>query len=426
VEKVLPNGLRLILLEKHDLPTVTLSARVEAGSYEDTDREAGLAEMVARMLEEGTAVHSHSEISEALEHVGATFGAAAGRETTSVSLRTLSRHLDGLLPLYAELITAPTFPADRLEQERSRVLIELTEADEDAGGVARKAFNQLVYGSHPAGRPASGTQETVRTLDQQALSRFHSRYYQPGAVTLVAVGDFKTADLLQRLTQVFGAWRGSGSAGKTPLPAVTRQTDVRTKRLTMDKAQTQIVLGHLGVPRKNPDYLALRVMDTILGEGVGGGFTARIPYQLRDVQGLAYGVGSSITRSSGREPGVFVAALGTDPKNEKKAIAALLTEIRKMRTAPVTETELQEAVAYLANSYVFNFQTNADLAAYLDAVQYHGLGYDYRRDFVQQVRKVTQADVLRVAQKYLDPAHYSLAVVAPTSQPTAGGKGEKK
>jgi zinc protease len=412
-EKVLPNGLRLVLLEKHDLPTVTFSTRINAGAYQDPEGLAGLAEMAARMLEEGTRSRSHAEISEALEQVGATFGAAAGRETSSATLQTLSRYAAELLPLYAELLSSPSFPSDRLDQERSRVLVELKEEADDAATVARKAFNRLVYAGHPAGRPSDGTEESVRAFTREALERFHQHYYRPDAATLVVVGDFRTAELLPRLTEVLGAWKSEGRPEKQPLPPVSRQQEVRKERLSMDKAQTQIVLGHLGVTRGNPDYLALKVMDTILGEGVGGGFTARIPYQLRDVQGLAYGVGSSITRSAAKEPGVFVAALGTEPKNEQKAVAALLTEIRKIRAAPVTETELREAENYLANSYVFDFQTNAQLAGYLDAVQYFGLGYNYRREFVERVRKVTRADVLRVAQKYLDPQHYTLVVVAP-------------
>ena len=412
-EKVLPNGLRLILLEKHDLPTVTLSARVNAGAYQDPASEAGLAAMVARMLDEGTGTRSNAEISAALEQVGATFSAAAGRENSSATLQSLSRYTTELLPLYAELLASPSFPAERLEQERSRTLVELKEEEDDAATVARKAFSRLVYGDHPASRPATGTEATVRAFTRDALEHYHERYYRPDAVTLVAVGDFHTAELLPRLTEVFGAWKAEGRAEKQALPAVVRQQEVRSERLTMDKAQTQIVLGHLGVTRASPDYLALKVLDTILGEGVGGGFTARIPYQLRDVQGLAYGVGSSITRSAAKEPGLFVAALGTEPKNEQKAVAALLAEIRKIRAAPVTVIELKEAESYLAHSYVFDFQTNVQLAGYLDAVQYYGLGYNYRREFVERIGKITQADVLRVAQKYLDPQHYTLVVVAP-------------
>jgi len=413
VEKVLPNGMRLVLLEQHDLPSITFSTRVNAGAYHESDEEAGVAAMVARMLEEGTTHRGHAQVSEALEQVGATFGASAGRETSAATLLTLSLYAQELLPLYAELITSPSFPVDRLDQERSRALVELKEEDEDGGAVARKKFNKLVYGAHPGGRPASGTAATLGALRRESLEAYHRRFYRPDATTLVAVGDFHTPDLLRQLTEVFGAWQASGAARPVTFPALKRQQDRREDRGTMDKAQTQIVLGHLGIRRSDPNYLALRVMDNILGEGVGGGFTARIPYQLRDVQGLAYGVGSSTTRSAAKEPGVFVAALGTAPANERKAIAALLAEIRKIRAAPVTAAELREATNYLANSYVFEFQTNSQLAAYLDSAQYYGLGYNYRRDFVQRVKQITRADVLRVAKQYLDPEHYSLVVIAP-------------
>jgi zinc protease len=416
-EKLLPNGMRLILLENHDLPSVTLSTRVDAGSFQETDAQAGLANLAARLLDEGTDQRGHQQISEALEQVGASFSASAGRAATYVELKTLSRSLNALLPLYAELLRRPSFPEDRLDQERSRLLVAFREEEDNAEEVAEKAFDELVYGSHPAHRPIAGTASTVRALTSEALREFHRRFYRPERCTLVAVGDFRTADLLERLTAAFGDWP-KGEAGTTaPLPPLQRQHERRERRVRMEKTQTQIVLGHLGITRTNPDYLALEVMDAILGEGVSGGFTARIPYQLRDVQGLAYTVGSSITATAGREPGEFVATLGTEPAKEGAAIAALLKEIRRIRSEPVTETELREAANYLANSYVFQFQTDDQLAGYLHAVQYYGLGFNYRQQYVRDLRKVTRADVLRVAWKYLDPDHYTLVVVGPDAKP---------
>lgn len=411
-EKLLPNGMRLILLENHTLPSVVFSARVNAGSFQEAPEQAGLATLTAAMLDEGTASRDHAQISAALEQVGAEFDATATRATTTATLRVLSDQAAPLLPLYAALLREPAFPADRLELVRSQLLTGLREEADDATRVARQAFNALVYGSHPAGRPQSGTEATVSAIPREALRDFHRRYYRPEHATLVVVGDFQTATLMRELEQAFGSWE-RGSERRPALPAVARQTDVRIRRVPMDKTQTQIVLGHLGVTRGNPDYLALRVMDSILGEGVGGGFTARIPYQLRDVQGLAYGVGSSITSTVAKEPGVFVASMGTEPAKEKVAVAALLKEIRRMRSALVTPAELQEAKSYLVDSYVFSFQTNSQLAEYVHSVQYYGLGYDYRRRFVAEIPRVTREDVLRVARKYLDPDHYSLAVVGP-------------
>jgi zinc protease len=421
VEKTLPNGLHLILLENHDLPSVTFSARINSGSYRDPASRSGEANFVAEMLDQGTASHSYEDIQAALEQVGASFEASGAKETSSAQLVVLSRYAPTLIPLFAELVTASDFPKDRLEITRGTLLTALKEDEDDTNWVARRAFNELVYGSHPGAHPIAGAVADVQALSREDLAAFHTRYYRPENTTLAVVGDFQAADMLARLTEAFSSWR-RGSSATEPYPAVTRQAEVRTRRIHLDKTQTQIALGHLGIRRSSPDYLALKVMDTILGEGVGGGFTARIPYQLRDIQGLAYTVGSSVTSSVGREPGVFIAAMGVAPEKEQAAIIGLLKEIARIRQAPVTPTELQEAEAYLAHSYVFDFQTHEQLAEYLLSVDYYGLGWDYRRKFVQDVRKITAADVLRVAKTYLDPQHYSLVVVGPDAPtPKKGG-----
>ena len=185
----------------------------------------------------------------------------------------------------------------------------------------------------------------------------------------------------------------------------------------MEKAQTQIVLGHLGIHRLDRDYIPLLVMDSILGEGVSGGFTARIPFQLRDVQGLAYSVGSSITSSASFDPGAFIAQMSTEPKNEARAVSALLAEIRRIRSEPVSDKELREAVNYLVNSYVFGFETHGQLASYLLSTSYYGLGVDYRQQFPRLVRQVTREDVQRVAVEHLRPDRYTLIVVGPEKKP---------
>lgn len=413
VEKVLPNGMRLVLLENHELPSVVLSARVDSGSYQDPRQQAGLAAAVAAMLDEGTQNQDHDQISAALEQVGASLEVAPGQETTYLNLKVLSEHARALLPVYADLLRVPAFPADRWELVRSQRLTALKEQQDDASVAARRAFNELVYGDHPAGRSQSGTEISVRSLRPEDLRGFHARHYRPERTTLVVVGDFRTEVWVRELEAVFGSWGRGSETRRKSLPRAERQVGVRLRRIPMEKAQTQIVLGHLGVTRKNPDYLALRVLDTILGEGVGGGFTARIPYQLRDVQGLAYSVGSSITSTAGTEPGVFVAVLGTEPAKEREAVAALLKEIRRIRTTPISPAELREAIDYLTHSYVFAFQTNGQLAEYLHTVQSHGLGYDYRKQFLREVVRVTREDVRRVAKKHLNPDHYSLVVVGP-------------
>ncbi|MBI3911427.1 MAG: insulinase family protein [Armatimonadetes bacterium] len=409
----LPNGLKLMLLENHALPSVTLAAQVRVGSREEPAAQAGLANFVARMLAEGASERTEAEISEALEFAGAQFSATAGRATTTITLKTLTSALPDLLPLYTDLLRRPAFPEDRLELERGRILTDIRAADEDPGTVAHQAFFALVYGSHPNGRPILGSEATVRGLRREDLARFHTEYFRPQHTTLVAVGDFQTQALLARLRALFGDWESREPSSSPPVPPPPRWQGVRTRRIERETVQTQIALGHLGIRRQDPDYFPLLVMDTILGEGVAGGFTARIPQQIRDVQGLAYVVGASITSSAGLEPGVFLAMMGTAPRNEQRAIAALLKEIRRIRQELVSETELREAVNYLVSSYVFEFQTNDQLASYLLGVDLYNLGINYRQRYPRLVRAVTRAEVLRAARAHLDPVNYALVVVGP-------------
>jgi zinc protease len=411
-ERTLPNGMRLVLLENHDVPSVTLSARVVGGSFAEDPSRAGLASLLTDLLDQGTANKSPDEVSEGLEHVGAYFDSGADGLSTTSTLRCLSRHAVGLLPLFAEMLRSPSFPEEQLEKERSRVLTSLKEEDEDATAVAVKAFSALVYGEHPAGRNVEGEPATVRAITRQDLLDFHSKWFQPQNTIMVAVGDFKAAAFAMSLESAFGDWGRGPIAPKLSLPPLQRQTDRRTRRIPMDRDQMQILLGHLGIRRIDPDYLPLQVMDSILGQSAG--FTARIPYQLRDIQGLAYTVEASITSSAGTEPGLFRAYIGTEAKNEQPAVAGLLAEIRRIRNEPVTATELQEARDFLANNYVFGFETQDQLAGYLQAVIRYGFGYDYRRKYVQQVRQVTAQQVLAAAKKHLDPIHYSLVVVGKT------------
>jgi zinc protease len=271
-----------------------------------------------------------------------------------------------------------------------------------------------VYGTHPAHRPVEGYERTVSKLTHDDLLRFHQSYYVPNRTTVVLVGDFSSADALRMLESLLGDWQAHDVPAAT-IPAPVRQVERRERRVTLPKEQTQVLLGHLGITRRNPDYVPLEVLDQILGTGAGGTFTARIPQQLRDVQGLAYTVGASITSTAGDDPGLFVASMGVQPKNASRAVDGLLREIRRIRAGPVTPQELADAIGYLIGSYVFDFETNDQLTDYLLEVEHYGLGINYRMRYPSLVRAVTATDLLRLARRYLDPERYSLVVVGPAA-----------
>ena len=317
------------------------------------------------------------------------------------------------------MLRSPSFPEEQLEKERLRVLTSLKEDEEDALSVALKAFSALVYGNHPAGRNIEGDASTVRAITRQDLLDFHAKLVPAAEHHPRRGGRLQGSGVREKPGGAFGDWQRGAAPAAVSLPPLQRQTDRRTRRLPMDRDQMQILLGHLGIRRTDPDYMPLQVMDSILGQSAG--FTARIPYQLRDIQGLAYTVEASITSSAGVEPGLFRAYIGTEAKNENAAVMGLFAEFAASAMSPLSQVSSRGA-RLSANNYVFGFETQDQLAGYLQAVIRYGLGYDYRRMYVRDVRSVTAGQVLAAAKRHLDPFHYSLVVVGKTQ---ASGKDAK-
>jgi zinc protease len=193
-----------------------------------------------------------------------------------------------------------------------------------------------------------------------------------------------------------------------------RQTEESVKYVTAPKEQVNVYMGHLGIERKNPDYYALLVMDTILGSSPG--FTSRIPRVLRDEQGLAYSTYSNITSSAGLDPGRFVAYIGTSPDNLQRALAGLRGEVVRIVKEPVNSEELEVAKAYLTGNFVFDFQTNAQVAEFLVEAEFYGLGFGYLESYPEAIAAVTIDDLTRVSRQYLDPDHMTTVVVGPVDE----------
>jgi zinc protease len=248
------------------------------------------------------------------------------------------------------------------------------------------------------------------------LAQFHEKFYAPSNTIIAVVGDVSLREAMPKLEAAFGDWSLPAVSLPVP-PEPKRQSEPKTKYVFMDKEQTNIFLGHVGVSRKDPDYYALEVMDTILGGAPGSGtFTGRIPFRLRDQQGLAYSTFSSITRDATVDRGRFLAYIGCSPKNMAKGIEGLRKEIREIFDHPVSQSEIDDAKAYLTGHFVFDFQTNAQIARFLLNAEIYGLGFDYIQRYPRIIQAMTIEDVSRAAQKHLDPDSLTLVVVGPVNE----------
>ena len=334
---VTANGMTVLFLEQHFLPTVEIHALVKVGSAQDPPDKAGLANLTASLLDEGTLTRTSRQIAEQIDFVGGSLEAHAAEDFTTASTRVLKKDADLGFALLADMLQHPAFHKQEFERVRTQILGEIVSDDDDPGNVAMKAFHQLIFHGHPYSWPAHGTEETLNKITVADIQQFHAREYLPNQTILVIVGDL-TQDQAAALVQThFGSWKkGPPSPYQIKKPASIERKMVQL--IEKDLTQSTIVLGHTGISRTNPDYYAVTVMNYILG---AGGFSSRLMDSIRDKQGLADGIMSQF--DSRLMPGAFFISLQTRTDVTNQAIAGVLTEIKGMRDAPVTDQELNEA-----------------------------------------------------------------------------------
>lgn len=402
---VTANGITVLVLEQHFLPIVEIHTLIKTGSAQDPPDKAGLANLVASLLDEGTTTRTSKQLAEQIDFVGGALEAKASEDFTTASARVLKKDIDLGFTLLADMLQHPAFYKQEFERIRTQLLGEMASDNDDPGHIAMKAFNQLVFHGHPYRWPVNGTEETLNKITLADVQAFYGREYSPSQVILTIVGDV-TLEQATALAQThFGAWKkGTATARnmKNPSPVERRTVQLIEKDLT----QSTIVLGHGGLPRTHPDFYSVTVMNYILG---AGGFSSRLMDSIRDKQGLAYGIMSHF--DARLMPGSFWVNLQTKTETTNQAITGVLSEIKSIRDAPVSDQELAEAKSFLIGSFPLRFDSTAKLAQVLAQVEFYGLGFEYFSEYPNWIDRVTKEAVQRVAKQYLDPKRYALVVV---------------
>jgi len=402
---VLPNQLVLLVSEEHSIPLVTLRLLVEAGSRRDPPGKEGLANMTANGLLLGTSSYSVTAFNEALDFMGASLGASAERDYATLTLRTLKKDLDRGFDLFMEALTRPTFPDDEVRRQTEKTLAAIQSAEERPGHVAGKAFRSALLPGSPYGHPVKGTEESLPRITRETILQFRRTFYHPNNAILAVVGDITLDEVRTRLIPRLSQWPRAMIPDEHFTPTFARGPE--TIAIERHITQANIILGHQGVSRNNPDYYALSVMNYILG---GGGFGSRLMEEIRVKRGLAYSVVSYF--APGKYPGLFQVIVQTRNASAQETISLIRQEMERIQTEPVSGEELEKAKKYLIGSFPFRLDTQSKLASFLTQVEYHGLGLDYPEKHASYINAVTQDDVLRVARSYLDPEHAILVVVA--------------
>lgn len=413
-----PNGLVLMVSENRHLPLLTLNAYVLAGADQNPSGKAGLAELVSRLLDEGSQTRTARQMSELIENEGAHMSIFSQRELTGISYQAGSESLGRGLEALFEMLVRPIFPQDSFDQERRRLLNDLKSLQDEPQSLASKIFNRHLYRGTPLQHPFLGTRRSVRSFTRQDAEGFHRRSYSPSSTILAVAGNVDAKQVEQAVGEWFADW-SNPQYHRRKIRVPRRQTEPIVDERPLDSEQLQIVLGHLGITRRNPDYHALQVLDMLLGSGPG--FTSRIPRILRDELGLAYLSYSNITTSAGLYPGRFICFLSTSPSNRRRALKGLVAEICNMREGRFSDEELQTAQDFLTGNFVFDFESNYNVARFLLSVELFGLGLDYPCRYPERIRSVTRDEVVRAARQHLDPVNCTTVVVGPLDSGSTAG-----
>jgi zinc protease len=411
-EVTLDNGLSVLILEDHRFPVATVQLQISGAGpvFEPADR-AGIANITAQMLREGTRTHSSRQLAEEIDKLGATLNANSNFGSTAVFLNAsgLSDNLDQWLALMGDVLMNPSFPADELSKLKQRLKTQMIQQRSQPGFLAIERFNQAIYGKHPASIVAPSP-AFIEAVTPQMLAEWHQMRYVPQNAILGIAGDVSASELIPKLKKVFGTWKKTDYKEALP-PSATPAT--ARKIFLIDRpgsVQSTVRMGNIAIDRRHSDYLPLVVMNSV----VGGGASARLFLNLREEKGYTYGVYSNFVAV--RYPGPWSA--GGDVRTEvtEGAMTEFLHELRRIREEPVPAAELEEQKRAQVASFALSLESPGDLLTYAITRKLYDLPADYWETYPTRIMAVTATDVQRVARTYVDPDKHQVVVVGDASK----------
>ena len=402
----LPNGIKLYLLENHELPLVGGFALVRTGGLFDPADKNGLAQITGSVMRTGgTKAKTGDEIDVQVENLAASVESGIGLTSGRVSFNCLRENTDEVMAVFRDVLTAPEFRQDKLDLLKSQMRGSIARRNDDAAGIAGREFSNLIYGK----KTPYGSEMEYADLDRigsEDVIGFYKRYFFPANTVIAIQGDFSTAEMKAKVEQLFAGW----NVKQPPVPLFPQVEGTPAPGIFLaaknDVTQTFFEIGHLGGIFREKNYPALEVMSDILG----GGFSSRLFRRVRTELGYAYSIGAS-WGASFDHPGIFRVSGSTKSANTVDAIRAVNEEIEKMRTAEVTDQELETAKETAINSFVFNFDSPGKTLARIVTYGYYGYPKDFIFEFQKSIEKVTKADVLRAAKESIKPGNLTIVAV---------------
>jgi zinc protease len=404
--RTLDNGLKLVVAPVKKLPLATVLVVVDAGAVCDPEGREGTAQLVAKLLLEGTERYDGAELTEQFEQLGASIDASADWDAAEVAMTSLSENLPAAFELLGQVLTTPAFRAREIQRLKAERLAELLQLRAEPRGLADEFFSKFLYTpSSRYARADGGDEKSVEQIEREHILSFYEARYTPGSVTIVVVGDVTVDGAHAMAREALGEWKGPAPERvvANDLPArLTRAVHLIAKS---DAPQSELRIGHVGIPRNHPDFFPVNVMNAVLG----GLFNSRINLNLREAHGYTYGAFSAFDWR--RQAGPFAVHTAVRSDVTDAAAREILLEIDRIQAEPVSSEELSLATSYLDGVFPIRFESTAAIAAALATLVVQGLPEDYYDRYREHVRAMTVEQILDAAKHYLKPDALQMVVV---------------
>ncbi len=404
------NGLTVYLMEQHEVPLIYVSAVVPAGAVKDGGLY-GLASLTADALLFGTKNYTKSQIEEKMDFLGAGYVTAADAESASLSASFAKKDLDTVMPILEEIVAAPVFDRKEFDKHKKRVLLKLEQDRERPRAVMNVYFNKFLFGEHGYGNPVSGTRATLSKITADDVKKFYNANYKPAESAVAVVGDFKTASMKKKIKQWFKHWKNPGASPgieAKPLPVLNKNRVYLVNK--EDAAETQFYIGSLGIKQSNPDFVAVQVINTVLG----GRFTSWLNDALRVNAGLTYGAGSGF--NTFKTSGTFAVRSYTRTAKTVEALDLALEVLDRLHTKGIDAKTLDSAKNYINGQYPPRYETAGSLANLLTDMFIYDFDESFINNFQGNVSKMTVKRAGEIVGKYFPKENLQFVLIGKASE----------
>lgn len=399
----LKNGLKVLVVQDHSLPYLSLSMMLKTGIVTEPKGKDGVAAMTAGLLDRGTLRKSSTRLAEALNDLATEFDANVSSDSSSFRVSSLAKDQAELLKLFAEIVLEPGFESSEIERLRKEYISGIAKLADNPSGFADRAFEQLLFVGSAYSKPDSGYLKTLRAITRSDIIKYYSENYRPNNAQLLVVGQI-APDLEAKLEALFGKWQPK----EIREPAFVSPLAIQGHDLTIvnksDMVQSQIRMGHFSIPRNHPDFLKVRIANAILGSG----FTSRLMSRIRDELGLTYSVSSQFSA----QKNLGSLEIKTFTRNEKlgESLAEILKVYSKFHEEGVSAQEVDDAKNFLIGQFPQAIETAESWANNLALLRLYGIPDTYLTEFIPTVKAITVAEVNETIKKYFSPSTLRILV----------------